>query len=79
MVGVIEMNMPCPKCGGKTRTVDTRLHDTIVKRRRECIVCRHKFYTKEVIMAQPVKVTPKTKRQLEYDALFAKYRLEDKK
>jgi transcriptional repressor NrdR len=67
------MNMPCPECKGKTKVIDTRLRDSVVRRRRECLDCQHKFYTTERI-TKAKKDTPKTKRQKEYEALFAKYR-----
>lgn len=40
--------MDCPECGGKTNTVDTHLRSQgIVRRRRCCLKCRHKFTTLE--------------------------------
>lgn len=42
--------MICPKCSGKTRVVDTdKLEDgRIVRRRRACKVCGHRFTTREL-------------------------------
>jgi transcriptional regulator NrdR family protein len=40
--------MPCPQCGGKTRTVDSRTSDSNVRRRRQCKDCGHRFSTREL-------------------------------
>lgn len=42
--------MNCPKCGGKTKVVDTGNDDKRVYRRRECVVCKHRIYTTELVM-----------------------------
>lgn len=45
--------MECPECGGKTNTVDTHMRSKgIVRRRRCCLKCRHKFSTLEYYEGQ---------------------------
>lgn len=40
--------MECPKCKStSTRTVDSRKHNGIVQRRRECKDCKYRFNTVE--------------------------------
>jgi transcriptional regulator NrdR family protein len=42
--------MECPKCGGRTRVVDTRVLDGQVRRARVCRECGELFKTREVCM-----------------------------
>jgi hypothetical protein len=39
---------PCPQCRGQSRVVDVRHHDQHTKRRRECVVCRYRWNTREI-------------------------------
>lgn len=41
--------MNCPKCGTKTKVVDTGTDDKRVYRRRLCPNCGHKIYTTELV------------------------------
>lgn len=44
--------MNCPKCGSKTKVLDTRDSDqfeTCWWRRRQCLNCKHKFTTYEIL------------------------------
>lgn len=39
----------CPKCGGDTRCVDSRRTvNGMVRRRKHCVVCRHRITTYEM-------------------------------
>lgn len=40
--------MTCPICGGDTKITDSRGNVESVRRRRECIDCRHRFTTIEM-------------------------------
>lgn len=40
--------MNCPACYGNTRVLDSRPEDEIVRRRRECMVCKQRFSTVEI-------------------------------
>jgi transcriptional regulator NrdR family protein len=40
--------MPCPQCGGNTRTLDSRTSAVHVRRRRQCKDCSHRFSTREL-------------------------------
>jgi transcriptional repressor NrdR len=41
--------MTCPICNGDTKVIDSRLkEDGLIKRRRECKVCKHRFNTYEL-------------------------------
>jgi transcriptional regulator NrdR family protein len=39
----------CPACGADSRVVDSRPKGPTVWRRRECVMCRRRFTTREVI------------------------------
>ena len=41
--------MICPKCGGALTVVDSISDDNSVYRRRRCVECGNRFYTREVI------------------------------
>ena len=43
--------MNCPKCDGATKVVDRRS----VRRRRECLVCKHRFSTVEMLASDVPK------------------------
>lgn len=54
--------MNCPECNGNTKVVDRRT----VRRRRECLVCNHRFSTIELLanqVKQQIEVAPKIKVQ----------------
>ena len=40
--------MNCPKCYGETHVVDSRPNEDSVRRRRECVECKHRFSTVEI-------------------------------
>jgi transcriptional regulator NrdR family protein len=51
--------MKCPKCGALAcRVVYTVDKDTGIHRRRECIICGHRFSTKEIVY-KPIVGRPK--------------------
>lgn len=39
--------MHCPNCKGESQVIDTREAENSVRRRRECLSCRHRFTTYE--------------------------------
>jgi len=40
--------MTCPVCGGETKVIDSRAPDCEhVRRRRECVECKYRFFTVE--------------------------------
>ena len=58
------------QCGGVTRVLDTRMNPAEIVRRRECVICRQRIQTVEVLRAvlerreytPPVRIKPKVKR-----------------
>jgi transcriptional regulator NrdR family protein len=51
--------MDCPKCKKETNVKDSRKYGPIVRRRRRCPSCNHKFSTVEqVAEAPPKRKTP---------------------
>jgi transcriptional repressor NrdR len=45
--------MKCPKCGSdQLHVTDSRPVDVVVKRRRECLDCGHRFSTAEITMKE---------------------------
>ena len=57
--------MNCPKCGSKTKVIDTRDSDqfeTCWWRRRQCLNCKHKFTTYEILpeVLMELQLTKKT-------------------
>jgi len=40
--------LPCEKCNGITKTIDSRCNNGKVKRRRECLKCGYRFTTYEL-------------------------------
>lgn len=56
--------MTCPVCGGKTHIVDSRSDGETVRRRRECLECKHRFTTKEIdvnLLDKLLKTAEKTR------------------
>lgn len=39
--------MKCPECEGKTKVVDSGEYIGLRIRRRNCLICKHSFYTVE--------------------------------
>lgn len=39
--------MTCPICGDKTHVIDSASDTEQIYRRRECVSCKHRFYTVE--------------------------------
>lgn len=42
--------MNCPKCGGDTSVIDSKLKPDNVRRRRKCLSCNERFNTMEIDM-----------------------------
>jgi transcriptional repressor NrdR len=62
--------MKCPFCGNSdTRVVDTRtIKDaSLIRRRRICVSCRHKFTTYERVEEPPLMVIKSDKRREPFD------------
>ncbi len=52
--------MRCPKCGCEdSKVVDSRPSDERIRRRRECLSCKNRFTTYEVIETVPLMVIKK--------------------
>jgi transcriptional repressor NrdR len=52
--------MKCPKCGfDDSKVIDSRPADDKIRRRRECLSCKERFTTYELIEDLPLKVTKK--------------------
>lgn len=72
--------MKCPECNGKTEVFDSRWKEgNVVRRRRQCRSCSHRFTTNEVveypaprpvksnvIKSNVIKMKPK-KQRINYD------------
>ncbi|HKW44218.1 MAG TPA: transcriptional regulator NrdR [Candidatus Eremiobacteraceae bacterium] len=59
--------MFCPVCRvGETRVVDSRDDESAVRRRRECLACRHRFTTYERIEAARLFIVKKDGRREPY-------------
>lgn len=59
--------MICPTCRkSETRVVDSRDDETVVRRRRECLTCKHRFTTYERIEAPRLFVVKKDGRREQY-------------
>jgi transcriptional repressor NrdR len=57
----------CPTCRkSETRVVDSRDDESVVRRRRECLACRHRFTTYERIEAPRLFVVKKDGRREQY-------------
>lgn len=49
----MKSGLRCPKCGGQCTVKDSRpstVIDNAIRRRRECLVCEHRFSTLETIV-----------------------------
>jgi len=58
----------CPSCQkSETRVVDSRDDETVVRRRRECLACRHRFTTYERMEAPRLFVVKKDGRREQYN------------
>ena len=44
--------MRCPKCGNRCKTLETRHSYTSTRRRKECLICAHRFTTQEKIVEE---------------------------
>ncbi len=59
--------MICPTCRkSETRVVDSRDDESVVRRRRECLACKHRFTTYERIEAPRLFVVKKDGRREQY-------------
>lgn len=57
----------CPTCRkSETRVVDSRDDETVVRRRRECLVCKHRFTTYERMEASRLFVVKKDGRREQF-------------
>jgi transcriptional repressor NrdR len=57
----------CPTCRkSETRVVDSRDDESVVRRRRECLVCKHRFTTYERIEAPRLFIVKKDGRREQY-------------
>lgn len=67
--------MKCPVCGSEeSRVVDSRpTENSTIRRRRECLACKHRFTTYEVIEVVPLFVIKKngTKEVFDRKKLYA--------
>ena len=62
--------MRCPKCGGlEDKVIDSRLSKdgASIRRRRECIVCEHRFTTYEEIERADIRVIKRDGRGEPFD------------
>lgn len=63
--------MTCPVCGEDTKIVDSRTsrEGESIRRRRECLVCRHRFTTREVDteMLERLERIARTAREVEQE------------
>lgn len=53
--------MLCPKCQNKTKVYDSRPLDNTVRRSRECLKCKHRFASIEVLEVRAEKPKPPPK------------------
>ncbi|MGH7707491.1 MAG: transcriptional regulator NrdR [Vulcanimicrobiaceae bacterium] len=60
--------MICPACQkSETRVVDSRDDESVVRRRRECLGCKHRFTTYERMEAPRLYVVKKDGRREQYN------------
>lgn len=62
--------MKCPKCGCiESRVLDSRPYDDYmtIRRRRECLDCKHRFTTYERIVSTTIPVVKRDATREEYD------------
>ncbi len=58
----------CPSCQkSETRVVDSRDDESVVRRRRECLACKHRFTTYERMEAPRLFVVKKDGRREQYN------------
>lgn len=58
----------CPACRkSETRVVDSRDDESVVRRRRECLACKHRFTTYERMEAPRLFVVKKDGRREQYN------------
>jgi len=63
-----EAQLICPSCRkSETRVVDSRDDENVVRRRRECLDCRHRFTTYERMEAPRLFVVKKDGRREQYN------------
>lgn len=53
--------MNCPICNGETKVKDSRPDEDSVRRRRECLVCQHRFSTVEIDVDLFATMKPRNK------------------
>ena len=59
--------MLCPQCRvGETRVIDSRDDESAIRRRRECLACKHRFTTYERIEAARLFIVKKDGRREPY-------------
>jgi transcriptional repressor NrdR len=64
----LEAQLICPSCRkSETRVVDSRDDENVVRRRRECLDCRHRFTTYERMEAPRLFVVKKDGRREQYN------------
>ena len=61
--------MNCPICGCETSVVDSRPSEDSVKRRRQCVECKHRFTTVEIDADYYAILMPTDKKAFQ-EALF---------
>ncbi len=63
----LERQLICPSCRkSETRVVDSRDDESVVRRRRECLDCKHRFTTYERMEAPRLFVVKKDGRREQY-------------
>ncbi|MFY9781730.1 MAG: transcriptional regulator NrdR [Candidatus Baltobacteraceae bacterium] len=64
----LESQLICPSCRkSETRVVDSRDDESVVRRRRECLACKHRFTTYERMEAPRLFVVKKDGRREQYN------------
>ena len=64
----LERQLICPSCRkSETRVVDSRDDESVVRRRRECLDCKHRFTTYERMEAPRLFVVKKDGRREQYN------------
>lgn len=59
--------MRCPYCSDKSSKVtDSRINDTGIRRRRECLNCQRRFTTQERVQSAPLMVSKRDGRREEF-------------
>jgi hypothetical protein len=57
----MEKKMLCPKCQKKTKVYDSRPQNNTVRRSRECLICKHRFASIEILEVRAEKPKPPPK------------------